>query len=173
PTERLRRRRRRWCPLTARLPRRAGVSLPGAEHPPARPGRDGPPLPVTRRLPRRAARHAAGRRAARLMPPSAAPAGRFHRYRSKSTPMTLVLTELPAAAQEAVAATRVRVAALHAELPRNDLVVWTAGNVSERVPTPVPEVPGLLVIKPSGVSYDELSAENMVVCTLDGAKIAD
>ena len=48
--------------------------------------------------------------------------------------MTLVLTDLPDAAQRAVAATRERVAALHAELPRNQLVVWTAGNVSERVP---------------------------------------
>ena len=48
--------------------------------------------------------------------------------------MTLVLTDLPDAAQRAVAATRERVAVLHAELPRNQLVVWTAGNVSERVP---------------------------------------
>lgn len=87
--------------------------------------------------------------------------------------MTLVLSELPASTQEAVAATRERVAALHAELPRNGLVVWTAGNVSERVPATEPTVPGLLVIKPSGVSYDELAAENMVVCTLDGAKIVD
>ncbi|MDN6328016.1 MAG: L-ribulose-5-phosphate 4-epimerase [Brachybacterium sp.] len=87
--------------------------------------------------------------------------------------MTLVLTELPAPAQEAVAATRERVAALHAALPRNGLVVWTAGNVSERVPATDPEVPGLLVIKPSGVSYDELAPENMVVCTLDGEKIVD
>ncbi|MDN5900957.1 MAG: L-ribulose-5-phosphate 4-epimerase [Brachybacterium sp.] len=87
--------------------------------------------------------------------------------------MTLVLSELPPSTQEAVAATRERVAALHAELPRNGLVVWTAGNVSERVPATVSEVPGLLVIKPSGVSYDELSAETMVVCTLDGAKIVD
>ena len=87
--------------------------------------------------------------------------------------MTLVLADLPAATREAVAATRERVAALHAELPRNQLVVWTAGNVSERVPATAPEVPDLLVIKPSGVSYDELGAENMVVCTLDGAKIAD
>ncbi|AXK46319.1 L-ribulose-5-phosphate 4-epimerase [Brachybacterium saurashtrense] len=87
--------------------------------------------------------------------------------------MTLVLDDLPAAAQEAVAATRERVAALHAELPRNQLVVWTAGNVSERVPATDPSVPGLMVIKPSGVSYDELSAQNMVVCTLDGAKIVD
>jgi L-ribulose-5-phosphate 4-epimerase len=50
--------------------------------------------------------------------------------------MTVVLTELPEAVQEAVARTRERVAALHAELPRNGLVVWTAGNVSERVPRP-------------------------------------
>ena len=87
--------------------------------------------------------------------------------------MTLVLATLPVDTQEAVAATRERVAALHAELPRNDLVVWTAGNVSERVPATAPEVPGLMVIKPSGVSYDELTAESMVVCTLDGAKIVD
>lgn len=87
--------------------------------------------------------------------------------------MTLVLTDLPQATQEAVAATRERVAALHAELPRNGLVVWTAGNVSERVPATDPAGPGLLVIKPSGVSYDELTADTMVVCTLDGAKIVD
>ena len=87
--------------------------------------------------------------------------------------MTLVLATLPVDTQEAVAATRERVAALHAELPRNGLVVWTAGNVSERVPATDPEVPGLLVIKPSGVSYDELTAESMVVCTLDGTKIVD
>ena len=61
--------------------------------------------------------------------------------------------------------TRVRreVAALHAELPRNELVVWTAGNVSARVPGR-----DLLVIKPSGVSYDELTPETMVVCDLQG-----
>ncbi|MFI5890225.1 L-ribulose-5-phosphate 4-epimerase [Actinoplanes sp. NPDC051513] len=55
------------------------------------------------------------------------------------------------------------VAELHAELPRNDLVVWTAGNVSARVPGE-----DLLVIKPSGISYDEISADNMVVTDLDG-----
>jgi L-ribulose-5-phosphate 4-epimerase len=55
------------------------------------------------------------------------------------------------------------VAALHSELTRNNLVVWTAGNVSARVPGE-----DLLVIKPSGVSYDELSADAMVVCDLDG-----
>ncbi len=79
-----------------------------------------------------------------------------------------VLTAQPAEVQEAVAAARARVAALHAELTRYALVVWTAGNVSERVAGT-----DLFVIKPSGVSYDELSAESMVVCTLDGEKIQD
>ena len=83
-----------------------------------------------------------------------------------------VLAELDADLRAAVSATRQRVAALHAELPRWGLVVWTAGNVSERVT--LDGVPtDLFVIKPSGVSYDELSAESMVVCTLDGDKIAD
>jgi L-ribulose-5-phosphate 4-epimerase len=61
---------------------------------------------------------------------------------------------------------RAEVAALHAELPRNDLVVWTAGNVSARVPGA-----DLLVIKPSGVSYDELSADTMVVTDLSGTLV--
>lgn len=82
------------------------------------------------------------------------------------TPMRL--TEQTSALQTAVASTRERVAALHAELPRNELVVWTAGNVSERVPGA-----DLFVIKPSGVSYDDLSPEVMVVCNLDGEKIED
>jgi L-ribulose-5-phosphate 4-epimerase len=58
---------------------------------------------------------------------------------------------------------RAEVARLHAELPRYELVVWTAGNVSARVPGW-----DLLVIKPSGVTYDELTPENMVVTDLDG-----
>lgn len=62
-----------------------------------------------------------------------------------------------------VARLRAEVAALHAELPRYGLVVWTAGNVSARVPGA-----DLLVIKPSGVSYDELSPEAMVVTDLEG-----
>jgi L-ribulose-5-phosphate 4-epimerase len=61
-----------------------------------------------------------------------------------------------------VEALKAEVAALHAELPRNKLVVWTAGNVSSRVPGA-----DLFVIKPSGVSYDALSAESMVVCNFD------
>ena len=81
-----------------------------------------------------------------------------------------VLADLPAAVQQAVAACRERVARLHAELTRYQLVVWTAGNVSERVAAEGVE---LFVIKPSGVSYDELTADSMVVCTLDGAKIVD
>ncbi|MGN9845971.1 L-ribulose-5-phosphate 4-epimerase [Nonomuraea sp. H19] len=58
---------------------------------------------------------------------------------------------------------RKTVADLHAELVRYNLVVWTAGNVSGRIPGE-----DLFVIKPSGVSYDELTPENMVVCDLDG-----
>ncbi len=82
--------------------------------------------------------------------------------------MTIVLAELDQQTQQRVAETRQRVSDLHAELPRNQLVVWTAGNVSERVPGAE-----LFVIKPSGVSYDELAPESMVVCTLDGNKIDD
>jgi L-ribulose-5-phosphate 4-epimerase len=85
----------------------------------------------------------------------------------------LVLSEMPAGAQGAVAAARERVAALHAELPRYELVVWTAGNVSERVRDADGDDLGLFVIKPSGVSYDELTPDSIVVCTLDGAKIDD
>jgi L-ribulose-5-phosphate 4-epimerase len=62
---------------------------------------------------------------------------------------------------------RATVAALHAELTKYNLVVWTAGNVSARVPGE-----DLLVIKPSGVPYEELTAESMIVCDLDG-KVVD
>jgi L-ribulose-5-phosphate 4-epimerase len=55
------------------------------------------------------------------------------------------------------------VAALHSELTRYGLVAWTAGNVSARVAGT-----DLMVIKPSGVSYEDLSAETMIVCDLDG-----
>jgi L-ribulose-5-phosphate 4-epimerase len=69
---------------------------------------------------------------------------------------------IPPEAAEVIRLVRREVCDLHAELPRNDLVVWTAGNVSARVPGHE-----LLVIKPSGVSYDELTPENMVVCDFD------
>jgi L-ribulose-5-phosphate 4-epimerase len=60
-------------------------------------------------------------------------------------------------------AIRREVCELHAELPRNGLVVWTGGNLSARVPGD-----DLMVIKPSGVAYDELTPAAMVVCDLDG-----
>jgi L-ribulose-5-phosphate 4-epimerase len=65
--------------------------------------------------------------------------------------------------EAAVAATRADVARLHGELVRYGLVVWTGGNVSGRVPGA-----NLFVIKPSAVSYDDLTPEVMIVCTLDG-----
>jgi L-ribulose-5-phosphate 4-epimerase len=57
---------------------------------------------------------------------------------------------------------------LHAELPRNGLVAWTSGNISARVPGS-----GLMVIKPSGVSYDDLTPESMVVVDLDGNMVGE
>ncbi|GAB2523905.1 L-ribulose-5-phosphate 4-epimerase [Microbacterium petrolearium] len=77
------------------------------------------------------------------------------------------VNEVPAGMRAAVDAAKERVARLHAELIRWELVVWTAGNVSERVKG-VDGAPDLLVIKPSGVSYDELDADAMVVTDLDG-----
>ena len=70
---------------------------------------------------------------------------------------------IPESAKEVVDELREQVAALHGELVRYGLVVWTAGNVSARVPGH-----DLFVIKPSGVSYDELTPAAMVVCDLDG-----
>lgn len=58
---------------------------------------------------------------------------------------------------------RREVAALHRELTRYHLVSWTAGNVSARVPGK-----DLIVIKPSGVSYDDLGPGAMVVTDLYG-----
>ena len=58
---------------------------------------------------------------------------------------------------------REEVAALHSLLVRNDLVTWTAGNVSARVPGE-----NRFVIKGSGVSYDALTWEGITVCDLDG-----
>jgi L-ribulose-5-phosphate 4-epimerase len=58
---------------------------------------------------------------------------------------------------------RREVCALHAELPRYGLVAWTSGNLSARV-----RDAELMVIKPSGVSYDDLTPESIVVCDLQG-----
>ena len=56
-----------------------------------------------------------------------------------------------------------RVHRLHLELPKYRLVAWTGGNVSARDPES-----GLVVIKPSGVLYEELRPEDHVVLNLDG-----
>ena len=58
---------------------------------------------------------------------------------------------------------RCEVADLHRELTRYGLVIWTAGNVSARVPGE-----DLMVIKPSGISYDDLGPDTMVVTDLHG-----
>ena len=71
-------------------------------------------------------------------------------------------------ATELVAELREIVSDLHAELPRNGLVAWTSGNVSARVPGA-----DLMVIKPSGVGYDDLTPESMVVCDLNGNPVGD
>jgi L-ribulose-5-phosphate 4-epimerase len=52
---------------------------------------------------------------------------------------------------------------LHADLPKNGLVAWTSGNISGR-----DSAMGLVVIKPSGVRYEDLTPESMVVVNLDG-----
>jgi L-ribulose-5-phosphate 4-epimerase len=52
---------------------------------------------------------------------------------------------------------------LHLELPKNNLVTWTGGNVSARDPET-----GLVAIKPSGVRYEDLRPEHMVIVDLDG-----
>jgi L-ribulose-5-phosphate 4-epimerase len=54
------------------------------------------------------------------------------------------------------------VADLHAELPRNNLVTWTSGNISGR-----DAATGYVVIKPSGLTFDELGPETMVVVDAD------
>ena len=65
--------------------------------------------------------------------------------------------------EAAIQSIRDDVARLHGELVRYNLIVWTGGNVSGRVPGA-----DLFVIKPSGVSYDDLTADNMILCDLDG-----
>ena len=52
---------------------------------------------------------------------------------------------------------------LHLELPKNNLVAWTGGNISAR-----DRQTGHVVIKPSGVPYAELAPERMVVVDLEG-----
>ena len=68
--------------------------------------------------------------------------------------------------EQSIAGVRADVARLHAELSRNELVVWTGGNVSGRVPGT-----DLFVIKPSGIDYQDLAPENMILCNLNGTVV--
>lgn len=52
---------------------------------------------------------------------------------------------------------------LNQELPKNHLVTWTSGNVSIR-----DKETGYVAIKPSGVMFEDLTPESMVVLDLDG-----
>ena len=52
------------------------------------------------------------------------------------------------------------------ELPRRGLVTYTWGNVSG-----IDREKGLVVIKPSGVEYDELTPDQLVVVDLDGNRV--
>lgn len=60
---------------------------------------------------------------------------------------------------------KIQLVELHRELVRNNLVAWTAGNISQRVNE------SSFLIKPSGVSYDQLAPEDIVLCDLDGKLI--
>jgi L-ribulose-5-phosphate 4-epimerase len=55
---------------------------------------------------------------------------------------------------------------LHLVLPKSNLVTWTSGNVSIRDPHS-----GYVVIKPSGVMYEDLRPEHMVILDLNGKRI--
>lgn len=55
---------------------------------------------------------------------------------------------------------------LHLELPKNGLVTWTGGNISARDPES-----GYVVIKPSGVRYEDLRPESMVIVDLSGNRV--
>jgi len=61
---------------------------------------------------------------------------------------------------------KIRVSKLLAELPKNNLVCSTGGNVSARDPES-----GIVVIKPSGIPYSDLSPDALVVVDEQGAKI--
>jgi L-ribulose-5-phosphate 4-epimerase len=72
----------------------------------------------------------------------------------------------PAATRQEIEAVRHEVSELHAELVRYNLVAWTAGNVSGRVAGS-----DLFVIKPSGVDYDRIAPDTMILCDLDGSVV--
>ena len=76
------------------------------------------------------------------------------------------MTALTPELRQSILAVRADVAKLHELLVRYELVIWTGGNISGRVPGA-----DLFVIKPSGVEYDDLTPENMILCDLDGTVI--
>jgi L-ribulose-5-phosphate 4-epimerase len=55
---------------------------------------------------------------------------------------------------------------LHLELPRNHLVVWTGGNVSAR-----DRETGFVVIKASGIRYEEMGPQHMIVVDIKGTLV--
>jgi L-ribulose-5-phosphate 4-epimerase len=59
---------------------------------------------------------------------------------------------------------RLQLVALHLELPKAGLVTWTSGNISTRV------VDGML-IKPSGVTFPELTPDQIVHCDPEGTPL--
>lgn len=65
-----------------------------------------------------------------------------------------------------LASIKEEVCRLNLALPANNLVVWTSGNVSIREPES-----GYVVIKPSGVKFEDLHPEHMVVVDLDGNQL--
>jgi L-ribulose-5-phosphate 4-epimerase len=65
-----------------------------------------------------------------------------------------------------LASLRIEICQLNLELPKNNLVAWTSGNVSGRDPQT-----GLVVIKPSGIRYEDLKPADMVILNLDGQVI--
>lgn len=67
---------------------------------------------------------------------------------------------------DAIERTREAVCSLHEQLTRYNLVIWTGGNISGRVPGA-----DLFVIKPSGLDYDDLTPESMILCDLDGVVV--
>ena len=92
------------------------------------------------------------------------------------------MSQVPEGMREAVERARAEVCRLHTALVSNGLVAWTSGNVSARVPMTGDGDGGtgrrtggvgtdLMVIKPSGVEYPELTPRSMVVCDLDGTRL--
>ena len=81
------------------------------------------------------------------------------------------MTTFAPEAEQEIRRVRDDVARLHRELVRYGLVVWTGGNVSGRVRLSDDGGADLFVIKPSGVSYDDLAPENMILCDLEGEVI--